>query len=219
MEDFMSRRLTQVEFKQSLATHLENLKELCRWYDNGYTKGAYLMVTPIRTIMKRGKNGSNTISLLTRLKGEHIKLKSLGGRFDPKVFFFDRFGLVGGPHIRKVLPDFTRGKPTPAYKWWDEPILLKLGEILTRKDMIVIAGDKEVCHTDQDLPDAYARLKLDGLYHEVIGTDGEPSLRLGVTDHAIPKDSTPFLDSHLVAIRCIAGEVLHSPELLALAGI
>ena len=74
---------------------------------------------------------------------------------------------------------------------------------LTRKDVVLTAADRDGgAHVDSRLTPEYERLAADGALGSLVRSDSV---------------EIPITNGHLMALRQIGYEVLHSPDLIALA--
>ncbi|WP_212745127.1 hypothetical protein [Hydrogenophaga sp. 2FB] len=112
-------------------------------------------------------------------------------------------GMTFGESIEYTPIDF--GLPSiPCYEWWVQPVYLINGHLLCRRDVILAAANKDGgAHVDS--PDVNLDALNEGFWLTTkIAEDGE-------------KVSAPVVNNHFRMLRRFADELLHSPDLLALA--
>jgi hypothetical protein len=145
-------------------------------------------------------------SLLAHLQSESVPLLSTVRRLEHNPRFqsvgFDGMVLAKATSdgLMEFIPKLGNGMTRdeiPALDWWDQTVAIVNGVPLSRKVLIRVAADKDGgAHVDADLPAHYEQL-LKGVWQD---------MRSGAL---IP-------DHHLLYLRQIGYEVLHSDGLQAL---
>jgi hypothetical protein len=109
--------------------------------------------------------------------------------------------------LRGIEPNFGEsGEFVSVANWWEQVVLVTgpKGRI-TRGQLVLGAANKDGgAHVDPRLDQEYERL-LDGLW-TFVQRQGPFETSIQLTDH------------HFIAIRQLVHELLHSPDLIALAG-
>lgn len=196
-----------MDFHAHLARQLSFLKRSCESYDTGATDEAIRMATIIRVLIHNTKAST---SLLKHLNATTINLLSSTDGATPNTVMY--FGLgtmqLGGSECR-YFPSLDFGpvkKLIPVSQWWDQIVfVLDPSTRLSRRKIILSAANQDGgAHVDASLSKEYEALSADGaIGHFIYGSDAE-------------KVHQPIQDAHFVAIRQMAYELLHSPDLNAL---
>ena len=206
-------KLGMNHFKKKLGEHLNFLRRSCALYDQGYHDESIRMATSLRVLFH---HTSKSTSLLNHLKQPDIGMFSQGGLYRPGAILYDRFGLYGGEHVRRETPGSGMGIVIPASYWWGDVILIHRGMEFTRKDFVLTIANKDGgAHVDDHIPANYDYIISKGVYRNHL-KDGLIGFSIGATGPEGGAGGTPFLESHWVAVRHIASEVLRSPGLIAL---
>jgi hypothetical protein len=205
----------QQDFKAHLARQLRFLERSARDFDQGHTDEAFRIATALRVIFRQTRV---TTSLLSHLGAPNVLIRSTVPDF--KSMFPDMppleemedvyFVSMATPTIsdkgelRPKLEEQDSDRMIPADKWWDEVFTSFDGKSHRRSGLVLAACEKDGgAHVDADLPAGYAALKAPG----AVGT------------FYYGGGWTEIEDAHLVFLRSMAFEVLHSPELRKLAGV
>jgi hypothetical protein len=119
-------------------------------------------------------------------------------------FLQDAAGMRAVP---KLGTSQSRGFVEVDHWWGQQPIHVSNHQPLYRQDVILIAAEKDgAAHVDEDLPESYTSLAAGEGWDFVQKHADGSEIRI------------PAADFHLVWLRQMGYELLHSPELLALAG-
>jgi hypothetical protein len=198
-------------FHEHLAKQLGFIRRSCTAYDAGYTDESIRIATAIRVLMHNTKKST---SLLKFLGATTIKLLSTAEEPSVGTVFYMGLGvttsirapssvsatyepLLNGPINYFVLPN----------AWWEQIVyVLNPSTRLTRQDIVLAAANKDGgAHIDPKLTPAYEALAKEGAAGALVyQRDGD------VIVHS-------FTNAHLVAIRQMGHELLHSPDLLSLS--
>lgn len=222
-------------FRESLADQLRFLKTSCERYDQGDKREAVRIATALRVIFHDTRNST---SLLTHLKAkDKVTLYSVSRPPPPGTLEFRGMGrttLVITPKdyqvFRRVEPvlDDEAGPhpPMTADAWWEMPVFVSRTDgrlrlmgtlaantgknvVITRKDIILGAANKDGgAHVDAVLSPNYEFLAQVGAYRI---NDEEIELANGKLVH-LPQ----VKNIHLLHLRQMGYEALHSPHLFAL---
>ena len=194
-----------VDFKDQIRRQLGFIERSCKAYDEGIKEDAIRIATSIRTLMQSGKYPS----LLRQMNCENINLLST---CDPALGLLHEImmGLYQiGPSGAAYIPNLGFGPPVkrpilPLSEWWEQPVM-SLGEKITRAQIVKAAANKDGgAHVDTP-PKHYRDLAAPGAAGSFIqiSKDGE--------------QRSEILDAHFLCLRQMGYELLHSPELVALA--
>ena len=154
--------------REDLALHLKFIRNSCEAYDRGDGDEALRIAASLRTIFHRGRGRP----LIQQLGAEGIPLWSICGR----VRNVEKANSYDGLHML-VLPD--RGPPAlspttgqmpahpgqgflPAAEWWRQVVFVAKPDIWTRQIIACDSCDKQVAHSDENLPERYQRLRQGG---------------------------------------------------------
>jgi hypothetical protein len=100
-----------------------------------------------------------------------------------------------------IVPSLEKGADKherPAPLWWTQMVMAYDGECLTRKEIVLVAANKDGgAHVDDELPAKYKRL-VKGYYQT--------------------EDGRFFANHNALCLRQMGYEMLNSPKLLALTG-
>ena len=196
-----------MDFYAHLARQLAFLKRSCEAYDSGATDEAVRIATIVRVLVHNTKEST---SLLKHLNATTINLLSTTDGATPNTVMC--FGLgtmqLGGDGCRYFpsLDDGPVKKLIPVSQWWDQIVfVLNPQTRLSRRKIILSAANQDGgAHVDASLSKEYEALSSDGaIGHFTYGSNGK-------------EVDQPITDVHFVAIRQIAHELLHSPDLNAL---
>ena len=196
-----------VDFKAHLAKQLSFLQGSCQSYDAGFVDEGIRIATVIRVLIHQ--TGVST-PLLKHLMANTINLLSTTFEPSQQTVLFMGMGMmkVGGskgeyfPH----LGNGPRNELVPVSKWWDQVItVLRRTHRLTRKEIVLAAANQDGgTHVDSKLTAGYAALAKDGAIGSFVYG---PQEKLEVQ---------PIQNAHLVSLRQMGYELLHSPELTGL---
>jgi hypothetical protein len=165
---------------------------------------AIRMATVLRVLI-HDTNAST--SLLNHLGATGIKLLSTTDGATPNtVMFFGLGTMQFSPQGARYFPGLDFGpikKYMPVSDWWEQIVFVIDPQTqLSRRRIILSAANQDGgAHVDAKLSREYEALSSDGaIGHFVYGVGADAA-------------QVPITDAHLVAIRQMAHEVLHSPEL------
>lgn len=202
-----------VDFKRHLSRQLGFLHRSAAAYDAGATDEAIRMAVTMRVLFHQTRSST---SLLTHLGASNVRLLSTPGseEIGPRVMQYFGLGLtrMGGVAGLQYIPQLGDGPPIHAFievaRWWGQTVyVLNPDTRLTRKLIVLNAANKDGgAHVDHQLDREYEELASNFPLSGFQVQDGV------VTEYAVD-------DAHFVAIRQMAYEVLHSPELLALSDL
>jgi hypothetical protein len=195
--------LTQHQLTQHLIDQLVFLGNSARLFDEGCRREAVRMATQLRILFHEKKQSK---ALVAQLHLQEFRIKSaIPGEVPEGQNYFHGYGKaeeVKGRHLR-LVPDLSPVffDELPLQKWWNQPIWkLNRGTNITRANLVLNAADTDGgAHVDPAVHEVYAALAAPGA--------GGWYLH-GVRRGAVLEYSE---GAHLVALREIAHEVLHSP--------
>lgn len=196
-----------VNFVQHLRRQLGFLERSCASYDAGQIDEAIRIATIIRVLIHNTKTST---SLLAHLDALTINLLSTTTEPAPQAHYFVGLGMmqiVGGR--AEYVPQLGDGPPInqfiPVSQWWDHVVMVLNCQRMSRKDIVLAAANKDGgAHVDAKLSAEYEALAKDGAVGAfVYQTQGE-------------RVEAPIQDAHLISLRQLGYEVLHSPELASL---
>ena len=183
-------------------------------FDQGDRAEAIRIAGVVRTLLKHGnpkwKNPSR--SLLTLMDARRIQLLTTVPRLNHRglIYFsgMTRFEMgPAGPRVVPMLDTSGTRNFVSVESWWAEQPIHVEKQPLFRRDVILVAAEKDgAAHVDEDLPPEYEKL-VTGEGWEFVQKHPDGS-----------ETRIPAADFHLVWLRQMGYELLHSPELLALAG-
>ena len=203
--------VNSVDFRVQLSKQLGFLERSCQSYDAGFTDEAIRIATVIRVTIHQTKNstsllkhmGATTINLLSTTSSNHALPIH-------KANYFMGMGMVvlNGDNAKYIsqLGDGPTKEFIPVIKWWNQIVMvLEAKHQITRKDIVLAAANKDGgAHVDAKLTSEYAALAKDG----AVGSF--------VYESAGNKSASPIEGAHLMSLRQMGYELLHSPQLLAL---
>jgi hypothetical protein len=197
-----------LSFKEQIKRQTNFLIRSCELFDQGHYDEAIRIATTIRVLVHDTKQST---SLLTHLNAKSIKLCSTIGDADLSNvnLVFSTCGLYyvmilpGGKSIFKPTCHL---KPQAKYKAidvedWVNQIILKNGEVATRKDIFLGAANTDGgAHVDSKPKKIYEKLAYGG--------------GLGFTQKAVDGEiqEIPIENVQLVIFRQMAHEILISEE-------
>jgi hypothetical protein len=87
--------------------------------------------------------------------------------------------------------------------WWNQVVMVIDRTPITRKQLVLAAANKDGgAHVDSKLTREYEKLAADGALGHFLGE---------------PMPNIPITDGHLMALRQVGFEVLHSPDVTRMA--
>lgn len=192
-------------FKEQLRRQLGFLERSSTSYDMGYGDESIRIATTIRVLIHDTRNST---SLLSHLNAKTIKLlTTCPGNVEENVAAYEGLTIISFPG--GVKPKLGNGLVEPAQvsvdEWWNQVVFVAGTDCrLTRRDIVLNAADKDGgAHVDRSLTPEYERA-VAGLWTMFIGGEGH-STKIEITD------------SHFMALRQMAYELLNSPDLAGLA--
>lgn len=202
--------------KTHLKEQLDFLSLLCDAYDAGGTSTALGMSVAIRVLMH---NTDHSTSLLKHLGATGITLLTqcreiqLEGCLRSQGFLIERYPIGGAAgttacFLPKLGWGSFKGEMIGIEDWWNQVVFLLDPEtILTREKIVLGKANKDGgAHVDD-------KLELERDYEALVsGGLGE-----WVTSQGTHECVSPMADPHIPALRQMAYELLHSPDLLSLA--
>jgi hypothetical protein len=149
------------------------------------------------------------VSLLKHLRATDIEL--LSTTFEPSMnaFFFVGLGMTRVSAKSAYFPQLGDGPINefiPVQRWWNQVTMIIDRRRITRKDIVLAAANKDGgAHVDAKLTAEYAALARDGAVGAFIyGPEGT-------------EVTAPIQGAHLVSLRQLGYELLHSPALINLS--
>ncbi len=200
------------DFQDHLARQLRFLERSARDFDSGQSDEAYRIATALRVIFRQTRKST---SLLTHLGASEVLIRStvpdttsmfpdMPPPEELEMFFISLCTPTLSDTLR-LLPKAVEqesDRMIPAPQWWDETFAVINGAKYTRRGLVLCACENDGgAHVDAELPPEYAAIKASGA--------------LGWFHHG--GGMSPIEDAHLVFLRSMAFEVLHSPELRKLS--
>lgn len=199
----MKLRRTKDQLTQHLVDQLIFLGNSARLFDEGCWREAVRMAVQLRILFYDKKKSK---SLVTQLDLKEFSMKSaIPGEVSEEQKFFHGYGKAKlvGDRLLRLEPDLSPHffDDLPVQEWWNQPIWkLNRGTIITRASLILNAADTDGgAHVDPAVKEFYADLSAPGAG----GWYLRPTRLGSVLEYSE--------DAHLVALREIAHEVLHSP--------
>lgn len=196
-----------MNFKEHLKKQLGFLERSCQSYDASFTDEAVRIATVIRVLAHQ--TGAST-SLMKHLSATTINLLSTTFEPSEQTVYFVGMGMmrIGGGKS-EYFPQLGEGPVNeliPVSKWWNQVVIvLGAKHRITRKNIVLAAANKDGgAHVDQKLTPEYIALATSG----AVGTF--------VYETQSQREETPIESAHLVSLRQMGYELLHSPMLLEL---
>lgn len=196
-----------MDFHTHLARQLAFLERSCHSYDAGAIDEAIRIATIVRVLIHNTKAST---PLLKHLNATTINLLSTTDGATPNtVMYFGMGTMELGAGGCRYFPSLDFGpvkKMIPVSQWWDQIIfVLDPQTHLSRRKIILSAANQDGgAHVDASLSKEYEALSSDGaIGHFTYGSKGAEVRQ-------------PIADAHFVAIRQMAYELLHSPDLKVL---
>lgn len=196
-----------VDFNKHLLKQLGFIERSCQSYDADNFDEAIRIATVIRVLIHQTKSST---SLLTHLNATTIELLSTTFEPSPETISFVGMGLMElGGAKGKYHPQFGNGPINnflPVSEWWNMVVLVLDGEHrITRKNIVLAAANKDGgAHVDSKLTAEYVALAKEG----AVGQFVYKSEGVQVEE--------PIENAHLVSLRQMGYELLHSPDLMAI---
>ncbi len=196
-----------VNFKEHLEKQIGFLERSCAAFDAGAEDEAIRIATVIRVLIHQTKSST---SLLKHLNATTINLMSTCEGAGPNTVMCMGMGVVGihgdgRTTYKPNLGDVPYIEFVQVSKWWDAVTFVSGETRLSRRNIVLSAANKDGgAHVDHALDAAYAELTTAGFAGSVYHSSAESS------------KETKLEGSHLVALRQMAYELLHSPQLLEL---
>lgn len=200
--------LMSINFNDGLRRHLGFLERSCKSYDEGFEDEALRIAVVLRVLMHDTKN---SVSLLKHLKADDVSILSSVSQIHPNAVCASG-GLscleftVGGAANAKYFPMLDEKKDTFEFvnwkEWWGQVVYVLPMGMVSRRQIILGAADKEGAHVDSKLDPEYEAIQKGLITITSINKESGMSF-------AVP-------DSHLSDLRQMGCEVLNSPSLLDL---
>jgi hypothetical protein len=181
------------------------MERSCHAYDSGGLDEAIRLATSVRVIVHNTKNstsllshlGASKIRFLSTVDSSKVNLNTCNFFYGLGGMRFDAEGQ-SGPY--PLLEETNFQQPMPAEKWWEQVVYVSRPIIVRRRDLVLAAANQDGgAHVDKKFAPAYEMLQK----HMLVRVKrGEPDK---VVDYV-----------HLMGLRQVAYEVMHSPELVAL---
>lgn len=194
-------------YQQQLRDQLLSLVISCNAFDRGLLSEANRIATTIRVLVHHTQN---SISLLTHLAAQNINLLSTSAtNVSSNLHPFSGLTLLRTGSVVDLVPKLGMGIKNiiiPVAPWWKQIVLIRDGNLFSRKNIVLTAANQDGgAHVDANLDSGYGRLKSEAFWHVIHQTDQCTS------QSEIKNPQTP-------ALRQMAYEILHSPELFDLLG-
>jgi hypothetical protein len=196
-----------VDFIEHLRRQLGFLERSCASYDAGYKDEAIRIATIIRVLIH---NTRASTSLLKHLNETTINLLSTTTEPSPQTISFIGLGIMritGGKsdYVPKLGDGPSINASVPVIKWWDQIVMVLNGQRISRKDIVLAAANKDGgAHVDAELSAEYKALAKDGAVGSFVYQTQDARVE------------APIQGAHLVSLRQLGYELLHSPELIKL---
>ncbi len=204
----MADQASGMNFREHLRRQVGFLERSCASYDASHVDEAIRMAVVLRVLFHDTRD---SISLLAHLNARSITIIDTRMALWPNAVqyqgmgthMFHADGATLVPHLGNIPPPAA----FPVDEWWLQPVVVLDGSTrMSRRDIVLTAADKDGgAHVDEKLTPEYERLATDGAFGRYYGTIGGTRF------------DQPVVDVHLVCIRQMAYEVLHSPDLRELA--
>lgn len=200
---------TSIDFRAHLRRQLGFLSRSCEAYDSGHTDEAIRIATVARVLIHQTKTST---SLLTYLDATAISLLSTtrGAPIANPIHFVGlgimHFSSNGSISYEPKLDRGSYLESMPMDRWWSQLVMAIDRHALTRRSIVLAAANTDGgAHVDSTLTAEYEALAKDGAigYFQQCTHDSRTEL--------------PIVGAHLVSLRQIGYELLHSPELSKLA--
>jgi tetratricopeptide (TPR) repeat protein len=190
-----------MNFNEQFERQLNFLARSCEAFDVGYSDEAIRIAVSLRVLLH---DTANSTSLITHLGAQPLKLLSTVRRrsFDPSVFAYDGVTRWTGAGPVAKLGLGVEPEEVPFQEWWKQVLYIpRQGVSITRRTLVLTAANKDGgAHVDASLtPDYEALLSMWVRQSSDVG-----------------RDPVPVSDVHLIGLRQLGYEVLHSPQILRL---
>jgi hypothetical protein len=205
-ENFVT--MTTVDFKAHLRKQIGFLARSCEAFDAGHVDESIRIATIVRVLVHQTKNST---SLFKHLNATTINLLSTTKVANPRTVFAMNMGTVtiGGDGITSYYPSLGEAihkELVPVSKWWDQVIIVSHPVRLSRRNIVLGAANNDGgAHVAAVLEAGYKEMKDEGFMNMVLSTSDRTST------------SRTLENTHLVCLRQMGYELLHSPQLLELA--
>lgn len=187
-----------MNFIEQFERQLNFLRRSCDAFDAGYTDEAIRIAVSLRVLFH---HTAKSTSLITHLGAHPLKLLSTVRQksLDPGVVVYDgltRF-TAAGPIAKLGIG--VQAEEVPFEQWWKQVVYVpREGVHVTRRSLVLTAANKDGgAHVDASLTPEYEAL-------------------LSMWIRQASDVERPIEGIHLVGLRQIGYEVLHSPQILAL---
>lgn len=194
--------------KRHLGRQLDFIDRSCASFDSGFKDEAIRIAVQIRVILHTTKASTSVLALLG---AEKARLLSTVPPISPRTMMFQGMGFHRlGPNGGALLP-LLGGGPfqdfVPSTQWWEQVVIVLDPQTrITRKAIVLAAANKDGgAHVDPKLTPAYQALSEEGAYGGYVAARNQEVVWV------------PATEAHFVALRDMGYELLHSPELVALA--
>jgi hypothetical protein len=189
-----------VNFTEQFERHLNFLHRSCDAFDSGYTDEGIRIAVSLRVLFH---DTSKSTSLITHLGAHPLKLLSTVRRqsLDPGVVVYDGLTRLTAAGPIAKLGIGVQTEELPFDEWWKQVVYVAgEGGIITRRSLVLTAANKDGgAHVDASLTPEY-----------------EAVMKMWILQGSDEKNTITFDDIHLIGLRQIAYEVLHSPQILRL---
>jgi hypothetical protein len=198
-----------VDFRAALKKQINFLTRSCQSFDAGFHDEAIRIAVCIRVLLHDTKNQR---SVLTHLNAKGIALTSTcldiaaeaGRHPGARCRVFNGMGRYAPGSDPPYFPKLGNGRfryDLPVEQWWMQAVfVLDPDTWVSRKDIVLVAADKEGAHVDAALTPMYLRLVESNDLGFVADEHGK---------------QTPITEHHYVALRQMGHELLDSPALVA----
>lgn len=196
-----------MDFKLQLNRQLRFLNASCEAFDAGHLDEAIRIATCLRVLFHQTEAST---SLLTHIEATNIKLLSTTVDPEPGTVFFIGMGILQlNGNAMEYVPALDDGPPInrllPFEKWWNQTIMILDGHKIGRSDLVRDAANKDGgAHVAEKLTTRYIALSSSG------------SIGSFTSTYAGVENEQAIESAHLISLRQLGFEVLHSPELLKL---
>lgn len=192
---------SSVDFKAQLRRQLGFIERSCESYDKGSDDEAIRIATVLRVIFH---NTRNSTSLLRHMGVQSVKILTQAAPIPANAVFADSIALIKADYSGgSLIPHLGRGHYKafwPSDGWWTQLVYVRGDVRITRRDIILAAANKDGgAHVDSALTPAYEELMQ------------------GVWSTGEGPNETRIQDQQFILLRDAGYEILHSPDLIALA--
>jgi low affinity Fe/Cu permease len=196
----------RTEFQAHLKRQLEFMYRSCESYDAGFCDEAIRIATCARVLLHQTNSST---SLLKHLNGTTINLLTTCSPIPPGTMFSLGMGVLQtseqGLKYVPALGNRSDGAFVPFSKWWAQTVMVANSMSMTRRKVVLNAANRDGgAHVDPKLDEDYRALSQPGFMDTIfVGNETE-------------SHEKPIEGSHLLCLRQIGYELLHSPQLTAL---